>query len=108
MPFIRLSRDRRGYEHLYLLHMDPRRGRARAALLYWARSPADLRVGREPLDRATQVRLERAHPDLVFDWTSLARTVTAGRAQQDTAAAPAAGVRASSQRRRRPTGRAGA
>jgi hypothetical protein len=108
MPFIRLSRDRRGYEHLYLLHTDPRRGHGRAALLYWARSPADLRVGREPLDRSTRARLERAHPALIFDWTSLARTVAAGRAQQDTTTGPAGGAQPSSQRRRRPPGRTGA
>jgi hypothetical protein len=71
MPFLRVSRDRRGFEELAILHQDHRRGRARPSLLYWFRTPAGIRVGRRLLDEETRRRIESAHPEIIFDWSKL-------------------------------------
>jgi hypothetical protein len=73
MAFLRFTRDRRGYEHFQL--MEPaanRRGPAR--LLYWFRSPPNVRVGREPFDTAARAALEHQYPDLQFDWPQILGT----------------------------------
>ena len=71
MLSLRVTRDRRGYEHIYLVHETRRKGRSEGRLLYWSRSPGPLRVGREVLDAETRTDLERANPDVVFDWPAL-------------------------------------
>ncbi|MGE0702852.1 MAG: hypothetical protein AB7N65_31780 [Vicinamibacterales bacterium] len=73
MPFVRFSRDKRGYEHVYLVHAPIKRGRpAKPRVLYWYRSPPGVRVGREAFDAATRKTLEAQYPDLTFDWDTLA------------------------------------
>ena len=73
MPFIRRTRDKGGHETTYVMHsyrpthQEPNRTR----VLYLFRSPAHLRVGREPLDAEVKEALEHTHPDMSFDWTSL-------------------------------------
>ena len=75
MPSVRFSRDKRGYEHVYLVDAPDGRGkRSRPRLLYWFRSPPGVRVGREPFDDAVQRALEAQHPDLKFDWRKLRAT----------------------------------
>lgn len=71
MPFLRVTRDRRGFEHVAILHQDVRRGRSRPTLVYFSRMPPSLRVGRMPLDADTRRAIEHAHPDLIFDWARL-------------------------------------
>ncbi len=72
MPFVRASRDTRGYEHYYLVHTPTRRGRpTRARVLYWFRSPPGVRVGREPFDEEVRQALEAQYPGVVFDWSTL-------------------------------------
>jgi len=72
LPFIRYTRDKRGYEHTYVMHAyRPGQGGSRARVLYLFRSPPNLRVGRRPLDAEVTEALEHTHPDLSFDWTSL-------------------------------------
>ena len=74
MPFIRQTRDKRGFEHTYVHAYVPpwRRWRPqRPRLLYLFRSPANLRVGRTPLDAEVMEALEHTHPDLSFDWAAL-------------------------------------
>jgi hypothetical protein len=66
VPFLRLTRDSRGYEHTFLLHgshpgEEPR-------VLYWYRSAPGLRVGRPPLDEDAIRTIEERHPDIEFDW----------------------------------------
>jgi hypothetical protein len=73
---LRVTRDRRGYDHIYLVEEIRRRGRAEGRLLYWSRMPGGLRVGREPFDDETRLRLERANPGVTFDWPFLLRTLT--------------------------------
>ena len=51
--FPAFHRDKRGYEHFYLVETSTnRRGKTRARVLYWFRTPPDVKVGREPFDDA--------------------------------------------------------
>jgi hypothetical protein len=72
MAFLRFSRDKRGYEHFQLIQPPVnRRGSGRPCILYWFRSPSNVRVGREPFDDATRVALEEQNPELEFDWPQI-------------------------------------
>lgn len=74
-PFVRFSRDRRGYEHFYILQAVPGRGgRVRQRVLYWFRTPPQVKVGREPFDAATRQALESQNPDVRFDWEKIRNT----------------------------------
>ena len=69
MPFVRFSRDKRGYEHVYLVHANNNRGASSAPrILYWYRTPPGVKVGREPFDETVRRALEAEYPNLVFDW----------------------------------------
>lgn len=75
MPFLRFSRDKRGYESIYLVHAQNRRGKpTRPRVLYWYRTPPGIRVGRAPFDEETRRRLEAQNPDVVFDWPTIVAT----------------------------------
>ena len=76
MLSLRVTRDKRGYEHIYLIADSRRRGRADSRLVYWCRMPGGLRVGREPFDPDTRAVLERGNPDLMFDWPALTKTLS--------------------------------
>lgn len=72
MAFLRFSRDKRGYEHFSLVEPTTnRRGNVRQRVLYWFRSPPDVRVGREPFDEGVRRALEAQNPDVTFDWRSI-------------------------------------
>jgi hypothetical protein len=73
VAFVKFSRDKRGYEHLYLVQPNTRRGKG-APLLYWYRTPPNIRVGRGALDEFARRTLERRYPDVTFDWEALANT----------------------------------
>ena len=68
MPFVRFSRDRRGYEHVYLVDA---RDHGRSRVIYWFRTPPGVKVGRSPFDSATQRSLEQQYPDVKFDWSQI-------------------------------------
>jgi len=72
---LRVSRDKRGYDHIYLLYESRRKGRPVTRLVYGGRWPSPMRVGQPPLDEATRRTLEQAHPDISFDWHALQRTL---------------------------------
>ena len=74
MPFLRFSRDKRGYEHFYIVHSTTRRGRSRSRILYWFRTPPNVKVGRQPFDEPLRRALEAQNPDVTFDWQSLIET----------------------------------
>ena len=75
MPFLRFSRDKRGVESFALVHSTTnRRGKVRPRVLYWFRSPPDIKVGREPFDPEVRRALEQQHPDITFDWRAIAET----------------------------------
>lgn len=75
MPFLRFSRDKRGYENIYLVHTQSRRGKApRQRILYWYRTPPGVRVGRPPFDEEARRRIEAQNPELTFDWPAIVAT----------------------------------
>ena len=75
MPFLKFSRDKRGYEHIYLVHPSNRRDKpSRHRVLYWFRTPPGVRVGRQPFDDHVRRALESQNPDLTFDWEKLLAT----------------------------------
>jgi hypothetical protein len=74
VPFLRYTRDRRGYETTYLMHgYRSAQGPGRTRVLYLFRSPAHVKVGRRALDDEAREALEHTHPDLSFDWSALGR-----------------------------------
>jgi hypothetical protein len=75
MPFLRFSRDKRGYENFYLVQPTTnRRGKVRSRILYFYRTPPDVKVGREPFDPAVRRALEAQNPDVSFDWRQILET----------------------------------
>jgi hypothetical protein len=71
VPFLRFSRDKRGYETTSLMHSFRGRGDARPRLLYWYRTPPDVKVGRAALDEGAIRALEENNPELTFDWSRI-------------------------------------
>src|SRR5712671_1510016 len=100
MAFLRFTRDKRGYEHFYLVQPSNRRGRSASRILYWFRTPPNVRVGREPFDLAIRRTLESQYPDVSFDWrkyvdTPIPRVEPEGwRERRDAARAAEAAMRA--------------
>ena len=68
---MRFSRDRRGYEHTYVLHTSRGQGRQEPRILYWFRTPPHVRVGRAAIDEDAIRLLEGAHPDVQFEWSRM-------------------------------------
>jgi hypothetical protein len=71
VPFLRVIRDKRGYETTYLMHWFRDGQRQRSRILYVFRSPAGVRVGRQVLEPEIQREIEANHPDVEFDWPSV-------------------------------------
>lgn len=69
MPFLRLTRDRRGTENTFLLHAD--RPGDRPKLLYWYRTAPGIVLGRSPLDEDAIRTIEDQHPEIDFDWPAI-------------------------------------
>ena len=69
MPFLRLTRDRRGFENTFLLHAD--RPGDRPRLLYWYRTAPGIVLGRPALDEDAIRTIEEQHPDIEFDWPAI-------------------------------------
>ena len=73
--FLRFSRDKRGYEHFYLIQpSQARRGKGRPRVLYWFRTPPNVKVGREPFAEHVRRALEAQNPEVRFDWDALVAT----------------------------------
>ncbi len=68
MPFLRVIRDKRGYETTYLMHWYREGNRQHSRILYVFRSPGGVRVGRDPLEPEILQQIETEHPDIAFDW----------------------------------------
>ena len=68
MPFLRVIRDKRGYETTYLMHLYREGHRQRSRILYVFRSPGSVRVGRGALDPDVLREVEAQYPDIAFDW----------------------------------------
>jgi hypothetical protein len=71
VPFLRVIRDKRGYETTYLMHWFQDNGRQRSKILYAFRSPSGTRVGRDALDPGLMRQLERQNPAIAFDWRAV-------------------------------------
>ena len=71
MPFLRVIRDKRGYETTYLMDWYHESGRQRSRVLYAFRGPGGVRVGRLPLEPATMHALEVCYPAVRFDWKTI-------------------------------------
>jgi hypothetical protein len=75
MAFLRFTRDKRGYEHFYLVQPTTnRRGKVRTRILYWFRTPPNIKVGRQPFDEALRRALEAQNPGVAFDWQKIVDT----------------------------------
>lgn len=75
MPSVRFSRDKRGYEYVYLVHTPTRRGKpGRSRVLYWYRTPPGVRIGRKPFDEEVRRTLEQQNPGVTFDWEAIVST----------------------------------
>ena len=68
MPFLRVIRDRRGYETTYLMHWYREGSRQRSRILYVFRTPGGARVGRTALDAEVLRQIESQNPGIAFDW----------------------------------------
>ena len=73
MAYLKFSRDKRGYEHFYLVQPS-NRGKARPRLLYWFRTPPNVKVGRSPFAPEIRRALEAQNPDVAFDWDAIVHT----------------------------------
>jgi hypothetical protein len=71
VPFLRVIRDKRGYETTYLMHWHREGTRQRSRILYVFRTPGAVRVGRESFAPEVLRQIETQHPDITFDWKSV-------------------------------------
>jgi len=71
VPFLRVIRDKRGYETTYLMHWHRDGNKQRSGILYVFRTPGGVRVGREPFEPDVLRQIETQHPDIAFDWKSV-------------------------------------
>jgi hypothetical protein len=75
VAFLKFSRDKRGVESFSLVHaIANRRGKVRPRILYWFRTPPDIKVGRQPFDPDIRRALEKQNPDITFDWRAIEET----------------------------------
>ena len=77
MPFLKFSRDKRGYENFYLIEPPSggrRGGKARPRVLFWFRTPPQVKVGREPFSEEVRKMVETQYPGLTFDWPRIIST----------------------------------
>ena len=86
MPFLKLTRDRRGFEHTFLLHADapglpPR-------VLYWYRTAPGVLIGRPALDEEAIRAIEEQHPHIEFDWPAILALREAMPPEEEVEAAP--------------------
>jgi hypothetical protein len=76
MPFVKFSRDKRGYANVFLIQPGAgRRGKSRSNILYWFRTPPHVRIGRGPFDDPAIRALQAQNPGIAFDWAKLRDTV---------------------------------
>ena len=76
MPYLKFSRDKRGYEHFSIIEPGTaRRGRPpHPRLLFWFRTPPQVKVGRLPFTDDVRRAIEAQNPGLRFDWPRLLAT----------------------------------
>ena len=82
MPYLRFSRDSRGYENTYVLHTVQEGRKVRPLMLYWSRTPPNVRVGRQPFDKDAIRMLEENNPGVAFEWNTILAAAATARADQ--------------------------
>jgi hypothetical protein len=73
VALLRFHRDKRGYEYFSLVEPGGR-GRGAGRLLYWFRTPPNVKLGRQPFDETVQRELESRYPGIRFDWAKILAT----------------------------------
>ena len=71
MIFLRVTRDRRGYENTYLFHTSHHEGSSKTRILYCYRTAPGVRIGRPPFGPETIRLIEENNSDLKFDWPEI-------------------------------------
>jgi hypothetical protein len=76
VPYLKFSRDKRGYEYFSIVEPGVvRRGRpSRSRVLFWFRSPPQVKVGRLPFTDEVRRAIEAQNPNVRFDWPRLLAT----------------------------------
>jgi hypothetical protein len=77
VPFLKFSRDKRGYENFYLIEPPSsgrRGGKSKPRVLFWFRTPPQVKVGRAPFSDEVQKMVEAQYPSLTFDWPRIIAT----------------------------------
>lgn len=69
MPYLKFSRDKRGYENFFLIE-----GKPHPRVLFWFRTPPNVKVGRMPFSDDVRAMIEAQNPDLTFDWARITST----------------------------------
>jgi len=79
VAFLKFTRDKRGYEN-YFLFEPPSGGRhnahgkGRPRLLFWFRTPPEVKVGRSPFSDEVRQMVEAQNPGVSFDWAHIIST----------------------------------
>jgi len=81
-----LTRDRRGFEHTFLLHADAPGLTPR--VLYWYRTAPGVLIGRPALDEEAIRAIEEQHPHIEFDWPAILALREAMPPEEEAEAAP--------------------
>jgi len=71
VPFLRVLRDKRGYETTYLMHWFREGNKQKSRILYAFRTPPGVKVGRDPINQEIIREIEERHPEIEFDWRAL-------------------------------------
>ena len=71
MAFLRFTRDKRGYESTFLLQNVRSDGATRSRVLYWFRTPPNVKVGRAVLDEDAIRLIEEANPGIEIEWSKV-------------------------------------
>ena len=77
MPYLKFSRDKRGYENFFLIEPPSSgrdRGKARSRVLFWFRTPPNVKVGRVPFSDDVRQLVEAQNPGVTFDWARILAT----------------------------------
>jgi hypothetical protein len=71
VPFLRVVRDKRGYETTYLIHATRENAQQSSRVIYAFRSPGGVRVGRDAFEPSVRREIEASNPGITFDWDGL-------------------------------------
>jgi len=74
VPFLRVIRDKRGYETTYLMDWHREGDKQRSHILYVFRTPGGVRVGRSALDPEMRREVEARYPEITFDWNDVLKS----------------------------------